>query len=87
MQDEEGDDDVLKFGGATVDPGCGTPGSFQQALIEINPMDPEDSDIDSCGRLHNLQSIFWLPYQHYIGNGGLDNRNAVYKPYIPHFAT
>jgi hypothetical protein len=75
MRDDD-DDEVLKFGAATVDSGCGTPESMQQALVESNQMDPQDSDTTLCG-LHNLQSIFCLPIQHYIGNGGLDKRNAV----------
>jgi hypothetical protein len=67
---------VLQLGAASVDSGCGTPESFEKVLVYINRMDPEDSDVDSCG-LHDLQSIFRLPIQHYIGNGGLGNRNCV----------
>jgi hypothetical protein len=45
--DEEADEDedVLQLGAATVDSGCGTPESFEEALANINRMDPEDSDV------------------------------------------
>lgn len=32
--------------------------------------------VDSCA-LHDLQSVFRLPCSHYIGQGGLDNQNAI----------
>ena len=61
--------------GLTGDSGQGTPESTAQALREGGIWHARAME-DSCG-LHDLQSVFRLPIEHYIGDGGLDNNNAL----------
>mmetsp|Transcript_24365 Transcript_24365/g.45408 ORF Transcript_24365/g.45408 Transcript_24365/m.45408 type:complete len:223 (+) Transcript_24365:1276-1944(+) len=61
--------------GVTVDSGCGTPESSLQVMTAIF-LTYADSFADSCG-LHDAMSVFRLPCKHFIGEGGVGNRNAV----------
>jgi hypothetical protein len=40
--------------------------------------------IDSCG-LHDIQSVFRLAMQQYVGEGNLDSRNAIQLLHVPFF--
>jgi hypothetical protein len=66
---------ALKVFGLSADSGGGTPESLFDALSQIERADV-NGDGDSCG-LHDNQSEFRLPIEHFIGPGGLDNRNAI----------
>jgi hypothetical protein len=59
----------------TADSGSGTPESFANACKKIEIWGERATE-DSCG-LHNLQSVFRLALQQYVGKGGLDARNAI----------
>jgi len=61
--------------GITNDSGGGTPESLYNALLQMNCAHPDGSG-DSCGH-HDLQSVFRLPIQQYIGLGGLEKRDAL----------
>jgi hypothetical protein len=62
--------------GLTNDSGAGTPESLVSELIKEKKMVEGFAFSDLC-TLHDLQSIFCLPIWHYMGNGGLDNRNVM----------
>jgi hypothetical protein len=73
---------MAKFGvptkelsGLTADSGSGTPESFANACKKIEIWGERATE-DSCG-LHDLQSVFRLALQQYVGEGGLDARNAI----------
>ena len=61
--------------GLTGDSGQGTPESTAKALQKGGIWNARAME-DSCG-LHDLQSVFRLPIEHYIGDGGLENNNAI----------
>jgi hypothetical protein len=61
--------------GATVDSGQGTPESFRAACSKLN-ICSIDCAFDSCG-IHDIQSVFRLPMLYCVGEGGLNNNNAV----------
>jgi hypothetical protein len=67
---------VDNIDGLTNDSGAGTPESLQAELVEKDKMVEGVALADSCA-LHDLQSVFRLPIRHYMGDGGLDNRNAM----------
>jgi hypothetical protein len=62
--------------GLTNDSGAGTPESLTVELVKRFKMVKAVALEDSCA-LHDLQSVFRLPVRHYMGDGGLDNRNAM----------
>ena len=61
--------------GFTGNSGCGTPESFSIACTNIN-ICTSDAAHHFCG-LHDVQSKFWLAMMHCIGEGGLENKNAL----------
>jgi hypothetical protein len=67
---------VENIDGLTNDSGAGTPESLEAELVKENKMVQGVALSDSCA-LHDLQSVFRLPIRHYMGDGGLDNRNAM----------
>ena len=67
---------VRSIDGLTNDSGAGTPESLEAELVKENKMVQGVALSDSCA-LHDLQSVFRLPIRHYMGDGGLDNRNAM----------
>jgi hypothetical protein len=64
-----------RINGGTSDSGAGTPESYANACDKIGIWHPEGMS-DSCG-LHDLQSVFRLAMQQFVGEGGLDARNAL----------
>jgi hypothetical protein len=64
-----------ELSGLTADSGSGTPESFATACKKI-VIWGERATEDSCG-LHDLQSVFRLALQQYVGKGGLDASNAI----------
>jgi hypothetical protein len=61
--------------GLTADSGSGTPESFANACKKIEIWGEQATE-DSCG-LHDIQSVFRLALQQYVGDGGLEARNAI----------
>jgi hypothetical protein len=61
--------------GSTSDSGAGTPESYANACAKIGIWHLQGI-ADSCG-LHDLQSVFRLAMQQFVGEGGLDARNAI----------
>ena len=59
----------------TADSGSGTPESFAGSCRKIHIWGERATE-DSCG-LHDLQSVFRLALQQYVGEGGLESRNAI----------
>jgi hypothetical protein len=64
-----------KLRGSTSDSGAGTPESWLKAL-EKEGLWEDVSMEDSCG-IHDLQSVFHLAMQHFVGEGNLEKRNAI----------
>jgi hypothetical protein len=64
-----------KLRGSTSNSGAGTPESWSKALDKEGLWE-EVSMEDSCG-IHDFQSVFRLPLQHFIGEGSLDGQNAI----------
>jgi hypothetical protein len=64
-----------ELSGLTADSGSGTPDSFANACKKIEIWGERATE-DSCG-LHDLQLVFRLALQQYVGKGGLDARNAI----------
>jgi hypothetical protein len=68
---------TMQLSGLTADSGSGTPESFTNACKKIEIWGERVTE-DSCG-LHNLQSVFRLAVQQYIGEGGLKQaQNAIH---------
>jgi hypothetical protein len=67
---------VETIDGLTNDSGAGAPESLEAELAKENKMAKAVALSESCG-LHDLQSDFRLPMRHCMGDGGLDNRNAM----------
>ncbi len=64
-----------QLNGSTSDSGAGTPESYANACAKIGIW--HDMGMSgSCG-LHDLQSVFRLAMQQFVGEGGLDARNAI----------
>jgi hypothetical protein len=61
--------------GATSGSGAGTPESFAKSCDALGIWHTNGM-IDSCA-LHDLQSVFCLAMQQYVGEGGLDARNTI----------
>jgi hypothetical protein len=61
--------------GTTSDSGAGTPESFAKSCEQLAIWHSRGM-IDSCA-LHDIQSVFRLAMQQYVGEGGLDARNAI----------
>jgi hypothetical protein len=64
-----------QLSGLTADSGSGTPESFANSCRK-RKIWGERATEDSCG-LHDLQSVFRLALQQYVGEGGLEARNAI----------
>jgi hypothetical protein len=64
-----------QLSGSTSDSGAGTPESFAKSCDQL-AIWHQRAMIDSCG-LHDIQSVFRLAMQQYVGEGGLDSRNAI----------
>ena len=64
-----------QISGSTSDSGAGTPESFKKACTILGIWHAQGM-IDSCG-LHDLQSVFRLSMEQYVGEGGLDARNVI----------
>jgi hypothetical protein len=58
-----------QINGSTSDSGAGTPESYASACAKIGIWH-EQGISDSCG-LHDLQSVFCLAMQQFVGEGGL----------------
>jgi hypothetical protein len=64
-----------KLRGSTSDSGAGTPESWSNALDKEGLWEDISME-DWCG-IHDLQSVFRLASQHFIGKGSLEKRNGV----------
>jgi hypothetical protein len=64
-----------QINGSTSDSGAGTPESYANACAKIGIWHQQGIS-DSCG-LHDLQSVFRLAMQQFVGEGGLESRNAI----------
>ncbi len=64
-----------KLWGSTSNSGAGTPESWSNALDKEGLWEDISME-DLCG-IHDLQSVFRLASQHFIGKGSLDKRNAI----------
>jgi hypothetical protein len=64
-----------KLQGLTSDSGEGTPESWSNALDKEGLWEDISME-DSCG-IHDLQSVFHLASQHFIGEGGLKKCNMI----------
>jgi hypothetical protein len=67
--------DNKQISGSTSDSGAGTPESFAKSCNTLGIWHNRGM-VDSCG-LHDIQSVFRLAMQQYVGEGGLDSRNAI----------
>jgi hypothetical protein len=65
-----------KLNGSTSDSGAGTPESWSKALEKEELCWEDVSMEDSCG-IHDLQSVFRLATQHFVGEGNCEKRNAI----------
>jgi hypothetical protein len=61
--------------GSTSNSGAGTPESYANACTKIGIWHQQGMS-NSCS-LHDLQSVFWLAMQQFVGEGGLDAQNAL----------
>jgi hypothetical protein len=66
---------ALQIFGLTSDSGSGTPESMAAALDGIGRLHVHGMAVSCLS--HDAQSIFRLPMEHYIGVGGLGNKNGV----------
>ena len=64
-----------RLNGLTADSGSGTRESFAGSCRKIHIWGERATE-DLCG-LHDLQSVFRLALQQYVGEGGLEARNAI----------
>ena len=64
-----------QFSGTTSNSGAGMPESFAKSCNQL-AIWHQQAMIDSCG-LHDIQSVFRLAMQQYVGEGGLDSQNAI----------
>jgi hypothetical protein len=66
---------TTELSGLVAGSGSGTPESFANACKKIEIWGEQATE-DSCG-LHDLQSLFRLALQQYVGDGGLEARNVI----------
>ncbi len=64
-----------QINGSTSDSGAGTPESYANACVKAGIWH-EQGMSDSCGA-HDIQSVFRLAVVQFVGEGGLDSRNAI----------
>jgi hypothetical protein len=62
-------------GSTSGDSGAGTPKSYANACTKVGIWH-EQGMSDSCGA-HDIQSVFRLAMIQFVGEGGLDSRNAI----------
>ena len=64
-----------QINGSTRNSGAGTPESYANACTKVGIWHKQGMS-DSCGA-HDIQSVFRLAMIQFVGEGGLDSRNAI----------